>query len=53
MREASRAGLAGPGFAWYLNDDASLDELEFDACVQDIIDGWHLRLSHMIHKLAI
>ena len=38
MRDAARAGLVGPGFAWYLND-ASLYELEFDAGDREIIEA--------------
>ena len=38
MREASRAGLTGPGFAWFLND-ATLDELEFASDDQEMINA--------------
>ena len=38
MREASRAGLTGPGFTWFLSD-ARLDELEFGRDDQEMIDA--------------
>jgi ABC-type branched-subunit amino acid transport system substrate-binding protein len=38
MRAAYRAGIAGPGFVWFLNDSL-LDELEFDPDDQETIDA--------------